>query len=593
MKKQKKKSENKAAEFFGLACAEVGGHPIFAGLSRYASVCRREDYDYPKDGLCAVDQNGTVYCNPDITASPEKWMRAIAHCLLHLGMGHFKQKPRQQDWNTACDCVVERFLSDLKFGGPLDEFRDIPKISDENHLYELLEYMPRTEKSAYIDFGTMGSRADMVASKEKEKHRWFRRTTPNWSALFADGLAKAVRGAVAAATGGTEHGVSDSVYQRAKEWFISSYPLLGAVAARFKIISDPQVCIRERISVAAVRPCMSELYFNPAAKMNFEEVKFVMAHELLHAALMHGDRIKWRDPYLWNVACDFVINGWLTEMGVGERPDGLLFDDRFRGLNAESVYDVIVTDLRTYRKLATLRGTGLGDILGEPENGKPDTDLDEFYKRALAQGLQYHEEQGRGYLPGDLVEEIRAMAVPPISWDVELARWFDEYFSPVEKLRTYARVSRRQSATPDIPRPNRVVSETAMDGRTFGVVIDTSGSMDRRLLASALGSVASYAASRDVPAARVVFCDAAAYDMGYMRPDDIAGTVKVRGRGGTVLQPGVDLLGKAHDFPKEAPLLIITDGQCDKVMLYGRVHAYLLPTGASLPFVPKGKIFRM
>jgi predicted metal-dependent peptidase len=99
--------------------------------------------------------------------------------------------------------------------------------------------------------------------------------------------------------------------------------------------------------------------------------------------------------------------------------------------------------------------------------------------------------------------------------------------------------------------------------------------------------------SRDVPAARVVFCDASAYDMGYMRPEDVAGSVKVRGRGGTVLQPGIDILDDADDFPSEAPLLIITDGMCDKVILHGRDHAFLIPTGASLPFVPKGKVFRL
>ena len=64
------------------------------------------------------------------------------------------------------------------------------------------------------------------------------------------------------------------------------------------------------------------------------------------------------------------------------------------------------------------------------------------------EGLAYHEEQGRGYLPAGLVEDIRALAHPPIPWDVELARWFDEYFTPLEKIRSYALPSRRQSSTP-------------------------------------------------------------------------------------------------------------------------------------------------
>ena len=150
-------------------------------------------------------------------------------------------------------------------------------------------------------------------------------------------------------------------------------------------------------------------------------------------------------------------------------------------MRAEAVYDRIVTDMRMYRKLATLRGVGLGDIIPGERRAGADVELDDFYRRALAQGLSYHQEQERGYLPAGLIEEIYALAHPPIPWDVELARWFDDYFAPLEKKRSYARQSRRQSSTPDIPRPNWVVSQFALDGRTFGVVLDTSGSMDRRL----------------------------------------------------------------------------------------------------------------
>jgi predicted metal-dependent peptidase len=117
--------------------------------------------------------------------------------------------------------------------------------------------------------------------------------------------------------------------------------------------------------------------------------------------------------------------------------------------------------------------------------------------------------------------------------------------------------------------------------------------MDRKTLAVALGAIASYSAARDVPAARVIFCDASAYDAGYMKPEDIAGTVKVKGRGGTVLQPGVSLLENAEDFPKDAPILVITDGDCDKLVLHGREHAFLIPYGATLPFLAKGKVFRV
>ncbi len=116
--------------------------------------------------------------------------------------------------------------------------------------------------------------------------------------------------------------------------------------------------------------------------------------------------------------------------------------------------------------------------------------------------------------------------------------------------------------------------------------------MNRTLLGKALGAIASYAESRDVPAARVVFCDAAPHDAGYVPVTEIAGRVRVRGRGGTVLQPGVDLLERADDFPRGAPVLVITDGWCD-VLRVRREHAYLIPRGGTLPFAPRGPVFRV
>jgi len=48
-------------------------------------------------------------------------------------------------------------------------------------------------------------------------------------------------------------------------------------------------------------------------------------------------------------------------------------------------------------------------------------------------------------------------------------------------------------------------------------------------------------------------------------PEEIAGKVRVKGRGGTVLQAGVDLIERAPDFPADGPILIITDAGCDVV----------------------------
>jgi predicted metal-dependent peptidase len=594
---RKREEPDFARQSYEAGVALVRQHPLFAEL--FASVCtmRQDDNRCPPDGWALVTANGFLHPHPSRRAAPEEWAYVIAHCLLHLGFQHFQRRERQREWNAACDAYLARFLAELKFGNPplaLTGSIELP-ARDEEALYEL--FCEHGIPAELQDLGMAGAEHnDMSFGSE----RWSPRSQ-DWQQIFARGLSNAVTSAVDLAAGHDSSLAAKSgrisPAHKAREWFINSYPLLGAVAAGLEIIENPIICVREQVSVAAVSPWMQELYINSSAGLEEQELRFVIAHELLHVGLQHHIRRQGRDPLLWNIACDFVINGWLMEMGVGVAPSiGMLHDPALNGESAESVYDRIVTDLRRYRKLATLRGVGACDILerqGVKRGSFQDhATLDEFYRRALSQGLQYHEQSGRGLLPAGLLEEIRALDQPPIPWDVELARWFDHYFAPVERARTYARLSRRQSATPDIPRPRWYTQPGAADARTYGVVLDTSGSMDRALLAKALGAIASYSIAREVPAVRVVFCDAAAYDQGYMPPEAIAGRVRVRGRGGTVLQPGIDLLDRAKDFPKDAPLLVITDGQCDRLQVR-REHAFLLPEGRHLPFRPRGKVFRM
>ena len=413
-------------------------------------------------------------------------------------------------------------------------------------------------------------------------------------------MRNAVDSALAHAAGRVDsegRGVVGSTVARAHQWFINSFPLLGALASTFELIEDREICQQLGIQVAAVDPSERRIYFNPFAGLTEEETRFVMAHEILHVALRHQQRCQDRDPYIWNCATDYCINLWLQEMRIGEIPSiGVLLDASLKGLSAETVYDRIAKDLRRHRRLGTFAGTGKGDMLGPGEwwQSAEGAALDDFYRSALAQGLSYHESSGAGSLPAGLEEEIRAQIQPPIPWEVELSNWFDGFFAPIETRRSYFRPSRRQAATPDIPRPRTVPTETALDGRTFGVVLDTSGSMDAILLARALGAISAYAMSRDVPAVRVVYCDAHAYDAGYLSAEAIAGRVKVKGRGGTILQPGIDALQSAEDFPDDGPILIITDtGMLDKRLRINRAHAYLVPQGQRLPFPAKGEVFEM
>ena len=587
--------------------AKIQAHPLFRPLLSGIHLAAAKGYsECPAGGWAVVHSGGRIDLHPTRRASPDEWTWALAHCLLHLAFGHVDPGPGagriDQPYNVAACLAVNRFLLSLKIGRVPDGVVADPVLpswigagllSAGSETALAAEFRRRAVPDGLSTIGT-------APGGDLPRHSTPGRDPGLWERRFAEGLEAAVAAAVAVAGGELANLTATarlrSPWASALSWFVSSFPLLGALAAGLRLVEKADVCDRENIAIAAVSAVAGELYVNPLAPLSGEERRFVIAHELLHAGLRHDTRSRGRDPFLWNVACDYVINGWLLEMGVGELPDGVLYDPDLKGMSAEEVYDRIAVDLRRARKLRTLRGVGVCDVLpgrlptvGE---GVGAIGLDEFYRRALASGLELHRASGRGLVPAGLVEAINALAHPPIAWDVDLARWFDDHFPALERRRTYTRLSRRQSATPDIPRPALHLPADLVSRRTFGVVLDTSGSMDRVLLAKCLGAIASYAATRDVPAARVVFCDAAAYDAGYLSPYEIAGRVRVKGRGGTVLQPGVDLLERAEDFPKDGPILVITDGCCDAVRIR-REHAWLIPEGASLPVVPRGPVFRV
>ena len=598
-----------------ISLHDVFGHFIFRNLR---IVGRNE---LGKNAPASSNASGTIMVNKSINLSPKQWAYAIAHCILHNCFGHYdedkvpgyyevdekgkktkKVKFNKKLWNIACDIYVDRFLHDIRLGEPLNQspVGVIPSgiMEDEQKIYDYLLRENWDEDNHIYGVGALDS-MDMIGLDKPlvyYKDRFGYHEENQFASNFAYYLAKSVSNAIDYVA---DHEDEYSFGRRIAGWFINAFPLLGAIAASFKIVEDINECRKYDISIAAVDAYEGIIYINTTKNMSEEEWRFVMAHEFMHAALLHHTRSAGRDPYLWNIATDYVINGWLKEMKVGEMPEGVLYDPKLKDMSAEEIYDEILSDIRTYMKMDTFRGNGQGDIMGRRSPGSFDgqsrgVSLDEFYRNALSQGLEYElGRRGRGYLPAGLVQEIRALAVPPVPWDVKLSEWFNAHIRPLEKHRSYAHPSRRQSSTPDIPRASYVITETDSAARTFGVIIDTSGSMNVQDIGKALGAVASYAASRDVIAARVIFCDADAYDGGYMTPDEIAGKVKVVGRGGTKLQPGVDMLQNAKDFPKDGPILIITDGWIENHLDVKREHAYILPTGGRLPFRAKGEVFYM
>jgi predicted metal-dependent peptidase len=64
---------------------------------------------------------------------------------------------------------------------------------------------------------------------------------------------------------------------------------------------------------------------------------------VMHPALHHHLRRSGRDPRRWNIACDYAINPLLIDVGL-KLPEGVLVTDRFRGMSAEQIYNLLESE---------------------------------------------------------------------------------------------------------------------------------------------------------------------------------------------------------------------------------------------------------
>lgn len=580
----------------------VARHIQFYARSRYA----RFEQSMSPTAYCEISGLSTVVYNDALKLSESSWLGILSLATLVLAVGAPKRLtvPSPLSDLTAQLAALHWWRTVMKTGELPEHFELPPEVMQWGRLplEELIARLKNAPMSGLHNGAWTITRSSAIPLMQPDPN-------PAWTAvhgthrttdheeIFAQAMVDNAKRALQVQHEANHPCVPgsnpNSHAAQAKRWLIAHYPLLGSLLTQFDIVEDTEVCRRLDIQVAAIHVGAGEIYINPARHLGLEAAKFVVAHEVLHAGLCHSSRRQGRDPYLWNVACDFVINDWLVAMGLGTPPDfGMLFDEELRGWSAEDIYVRLALDLRIKRRLNTFRG-GDCDLLDGTLGNRAYTDREEFCRRALLQGLDYHQAAGRGTLPIGLVETIRTLNQAPIPWQAKLAEWIRERFALPLRQRTYARPSRRQSVTPDIPRPRFIQPEDMRASRTFAVIIDTSGSMERDDLGKALGAVVSYAQAQEVQQVRLIYCDATPYDEGFVAIESLATRVAVRGRGGTVLQPAIDFLQTRQDFPKDGPVLIVTDGFCEDDLSVKRDHAYLLTPGRRLPFRTHAPVFTM
>lgn len=582
----------KAHYLLGPVAQEVDFYPA----SKYSRI------ELPRGAYCQLEGESTVVFDDALKLDAAHWLGVLSLMTLVLAVGAPRRLPVPSSVSDlAGQLAALHWWQQLRIG-MLPEHFDLPPelIQWGRHPVKEIALRLQSEPPHEVLDGawTLTRCSEPLMLPGPKPTRWSHagRQAIDHEQTFAQALVDNAKRALQlqheANHPARPGGNPNSNAARARRWLISHYPLLGALLTQFELVEDAEVCERLRISIAAVQISSGEIYINPRRQLGIEQAKFVVAHEVLHAGLNHSSRRQGRDPYLWNVACDFVINDWLVSMNLGTPPEGgLLFDDELRGWAADDIYTRLAADIRIRRRLFTLRGDDV-DMLDE-RSGKFFTDREEFCRRALLQGLDYHQGCGRSALPAGLLEAIRTLNQPAIPWQAKLAEWIQERCPAPERRRSYARPSRRQSATPDMPRPRLVAPADDRATRTYGVIIDTSGSMQRDELGKALGAIVAYSQAQGVKQVRLVYCDAQPYDEGFVDIDALASRVQVRGRGGTVLQPAVNLLLSRADFPKDSPILIITDGLCESDLQVVRDHAFLVSPGMRLPFPTRKPVFAM
>ena len=168
------------------------------------------------------------------------------------------------------------------------------------------------------------------------------------------------------------------------------------------------------------------IYFNREffTPLTVKQVEFVIAHEILHAVFDHMGRREGRDPKIFNIACDYAVNGQIVRDRIGDYnlPDIKIFHEpKYYGWSAEQVYDEI------YEKYDEEQLAALGQMLdehldpdGEGGNGnQPKYSKEELKKirdemrEAVMQAAQA---AGSGNVPASIQRMIKELTEPKMNW---------------------------------------------------------------------------------------------------------------------------------------------------------------------------------
>ena len=122
-----------------------------------------------------------------------------------------------------------------------------------------------------------------------------------------------------------------------KRKMLVKYPFFGSVVA--------SVGYKENKDIQTVGTDGETIYYNPEylEGLSVEEQTFIFAHEVCHIAFNHILRSEGKNPELWNIATDGVINQFLKRDGLKMAPGGIDMAEAI-SYDAEQLYEKLLQE---------------------------------------------------------------------------------------------------------------------------------------------------------------------------------------------------------------------------------------------------------
>lgn len=281
--------------------------------------------------------------------------------------------------------------------------------------------------------------------------------------------------------------VKDIIKARVK--LLLEKPFFGNMATRLELVDASKWC-----KTAATDG--RRLFYNREfiKGLTQPELLFLVGHEVLHNVFEHMLRKGDRDPKIWNMAADYVINYILTKEQVGKMPAGGLYDQQYTDdMAAEEVYEKLKSKSVTIKmpldehidpskKPEPGKGKSGGQG-GEVEvtvmgtDGPPtlsEDELAEIRNEIRTATMQAAQAVGAGKVPMGVKRLLDALSSPKMDWRAMLDATIR---SAVKSDYTFQRPSRRSwSVGAILPGP------FFQDTIDVAVAIDASGSMSTEQL---------------------------------------------------------------------------------------------------------------